>query len=154
MADPVFKGRVLPGGLLVLHRPKDYARHCATLAGKYVEVICRVERRKRTNKQNQWLWGYAYRTLLLEFGYDPLNRDEWKRAIWELHEALVGRCFGTHYNERIGAEVRNARTSKLSTTEFSTYMEWLPRHAAENYHVVLMLPNEVDYSSIPDEDAA
>ena len=154
MADPVFKGRVLLGGLLVLHRPKDYARHCASLAGKYVEVICRVERRKRSNPQNRWLWGYAYTEILTALGYAP---DEQTRDVKEaLHDKLVGLRFGTHWDDRLKCEVRNVRTSKLNTAQFSEYMEWLPRFAATEptLRITLMLPNEVDYSSIPDEDAA
>lgn len=151
MADPVFKGRVLPGGLLVLQRPKDYARYCASLAGKYVEVICRVERRKRTNPQNRWLWGYAYEEILKVYGYEP---EERKAAKQDLHEKLVGIWGGTHYDPRLRTTVRNVRTSKMTTAQFSDYMEWLPRYVAKEEGIVLMLPNEVDYSSIPDEEAA
>lgn len=153
MADQVFKGRVLPGGLLVLHKPVDYKRHCASLAGKYVEVICRVERRKRSNPQNRWVWGYAYEEILKAWGYAP---DERKAAKHDLHEKLVGLCWGTHWDERLKVDVRNVRTSKLNTTQFSEYMEWLPRYVAQEPTLgfALMLPNEVDYSSIPDEDEA
>lgn len=154
MAEKVFKARVLQGGLLVHHRPADYARHVRSLAGKFVEVICRPERRKRSNQQNRWVWGYAYEQILAAWGYAP---DERKAATKEdLHEKLVGECFGTHWDDRLKCQVRNVRTSKLSTAEFSQYMEWLPRYAAQEptLRIVLMMPNEVDYSSIPDEDAA
>ena len=33
-------------------------------AARPVEVILRTERRKRTNKQNRWVWGYVYDAIL------------------------------------------------------------------------------------------
>jgi hypothetical protein len=151
MADPIFTGRVLEGGLLVLDRPKDYARYVRQFSGKYVELVCRRRGQKRTNPQNRWLWGYAYPTILKEWGYE---RSEIKGASEELHEKYVGLCFGTHWDDRMKKDVRNVRTSQLSTVQFSEYMEWLPRHVAQAEGIVLMLPNEVDYRSIPEEDAA
>lgn len=149
--NPVFYGRVLPGGLLVLDRPKDYARYVRGFAGKHVEVLLRRRGFKRTDKQNRWLWGYAYETIVAEWGYE---RHERKKAKEDLHEKYVGLCFGTHYDERLKMHVRNVRTRDLSTVQFSEYMEWLPRHVAQEERIVLMLPNEVDYSSIPEDEAA
>lgn len=151
MSNPVFVGRVLEGGLLVLDRPKDYARFVRSFAGKYVEVVVRRRGQKRSDKQNRWLWGYAYPTILAEWGYE---RHEMKAAAWELHEKYVGLCFGTRWDERMKKEVRNVLTRNLTTVQFSEYMEWLPRHVAQVEGIVLMLPNEVDYSSLRDEDAA
>jgi hypothetical protein len=154
MAEKVFKARVLQGGLLVHHRPADYARHVRSLAGKFVEVICRVERRQRSNQQNRWVWGHAYEEILAAWGYAPDERTPSTKE--DLHEKLVGLCFGTHWDDRLKCQVRNVRTSKLSTAEFSQYMEWLPRYVAQEPTLgfALMLPNEVDYSSIPDEAVA
>jgi hypothetical protein len=57
MADVLFYGRVLPGGLLVWENPKDYNRAVRALSGKHVEGIIRKRRTKRTSKANAYYFG-------------------------------------------------------------------------------------------------
>ena len=57
MLTPIFTGRVLPGGLLVIDHAKDYARHVRSLHGRFVEVIVRkqhVQRSPQANRAKIW----------------------------------------------------------------------------------------------------
>jgi len=131
---PIFRGRVLDGGLLCLDRPKDYARHVRSLAGKYVEVLVRQQRTKRSNQANRWHWGIAVAMIAEYLGYDKHEHEQ-------VHYALVAKCFGTRVVN--GLEVPNVRSSRLSTAEFSELMEWEVRYAAQEWGLIIPLPNEV-----------
>jgi len=137
---PIFAGMVTDGGLLRLERPLAYSAHLARLKGKRVEVTVRRFREQRSLEQNAWVWGVAYPILAETLGYDMDERED-------LHYALVRKCFGTHLDPRVGVEMPNARSSKLSTKEFSDYMEWLVRFAAKEFDCVIPLPNEVEVTS-------
>lgn len=150
MVDPLFFGRVLPGGLLVLDKSRDYARFVRSFAGKYVELTLRKRRTKRSNAQNRWLFGVAYEVILEHCGYDVHERREMKLAF---HYEMVKRCFGARHDDRLNVDVPNARSSQLSTAQFSEYMEWLVRQWAE-VGCVIPLPNEVDLSKVEDWEAA
>ena len=132
-----FTGRVLAGGLLVMDRPKDYAHHVRRLAGQYVEVIVRKQRVKRSLPQNKWHWGVAVPMIANYCGYD---RHEHER----MHYELVALCFGTTPGRFTGMAIPNARSSELSTAEFSKLMEWEVRWAAIEHGLVIPLPNEVE----------
>jgi hypothetical protein len=125
MADQAFKGRVLPGGLLVLHRPKDYARHCASLAGKYVEVICRVERQKRSSQANRFYWGHVLAEIAEATGY---TKDE-------AHDALKYRFLR---EDGDGPLVKVRSSASLSVQEFSDYLERVMVFGAETFGIVWM----------------
>lgn len=79
--------------------------------------------RRRSEKQNGYLWAVAYRLLSEHTGHEP---DE-------LHEMGMCEFFGTVKVEVMGRVVeRRARTStKLSTVEFADYVSWLQRKGAE-----------------------
>ncbi len=102
-------------------------------AGQWV-VIRRVAKR-RSLEQNAWIWGVAYPLIAKTLGYDYHEYDD-------LHYALIAKCFGAHLDERLGTNVPNARSSQLTTTEFSEYMEWLVRVAAQEWDCVIPLPGE------------
>lgn len=104
-----------------------------TQAGEFIEI--KVPGRHRSSQQNRWLWGVAYPYIAEHIGYDRHEHDE-------LHYALIAKCFGTHHNDRLDAEIPNARSSQLSTKEFGDYMEWLVRFAAQEWGVVIPLPGE------------
>jgi len=122
---------------------KDKQSH----AGKNVEVVIRMRRSQRSIDQNKWLWGCALPTLAECLGYDKHEHEQ-------LHYAMVAKCYGTHWDEKLGMDVPNTRSSKLTTREFSEYMEWFVRFAVQEFGCNVPMPNEVDYSQIADEDEA
>lgn len=107
-------------------------------AGRLTEVIVRDKPTQRSLDQNAWTWGVAYPALAEALGYD-------KHEIEDLHYGLVAKWGGEHFDKRMGQMVPNKRSSKLTTKEFSDYMEWLVRFAAmECGGVVITLPDEVE----------
>ena len=135
--NPIFPGSVTEQGKLTLERPLQFQGHLRGLAGKRVEVVVRKPKSQRSLEQNAWIWGIAYPILGETLGYDKDELDE-------LHYALVAKCFGVHMNEKMGVTVPNKRSSKLTTVEFSEYMEWLVRFAAKEFDCQIPLPNEVE----------
>lgn len=137
---PVFRAVVSREIKIVLEDPGAFREHLVRLVDRRVEVVVRRERSKRSLAQNAWVWGCAYPLLAETLGYD---RDEHEM----LHYALVAKWGGKHFDERLRVDVPNKRSSKLSTTEFSDYMEWLVRFAAKEFGCVIPLPDEAEVPS-------
>jgi len=109
-------------------------------AGKNVIVSVNEPSKKRSLAQNRWLWGQALPLIAEHCGYD---RHEHER----LHYDLLSVRFGTTAVAPLitGAPPRIVPTrtsSELTTAEFSDYMDWLTRYAAETFDVILPLPDE------------
>lgn len=130
-----FVGDVDASGKLDADVRAQVAEYLRTFAGMAVEISVRKYNRKRSHEQNAWAWGVAYPLIAESIGYDKHEHEE-------LHYWLVAQCFGTHHDERIDADVPNVRSSRLTTAEYSDYMEWLVRFAAEKFGVIVPLPNE------------
>jgi hypothetical protein len=96
------------------------------------------QRARGRGDQNAWLWGVAYPLLADALGYDLHEHDL-------LHYALLGECYGTVYDQRFGRELPRMSSSKLTTKEFSDYMEWLVRWAAAEHRCYIPLPGEADH---------
>lgn len=131
----------LEHGKLSFDQPHRYRELAKRLSNTVTRVTVTIEKeiKRRSNKQNAWIWGCAYELMLAEQGHE-LN--EIKDVKDELHYSLIKKCFGTHWDERLKDDVPNVRSSDLSTVQFSDYMDWLMRHAAQEWHVVLPAPNE------------
>ena len=100
----------------------------AAVPGKELTVTVSLKKRKRSDPQNDALWGVAYKTLSDATGND--SKD--------LHEYFLGEHFGWEVYEVMGQKRRrpNRRSSKLSTVEFSEYYAFIQRRAAEvGYYV-------------------
>lgn len=129
---PVFSGRVLPGGLLVLDRRADYARHLRSLRGRFVEVIVRKQRTQRSLDQNAFLHAVVFPMLGDHFGY----------TIPEVKLVLMGECFGW---KSLGAHEIPIQpsTSAMSVEDCTRFIEWVIPWAMVNHNVSIPLPNEV-----------
>lgn len=91
-------------------------------------------KRTRSNDQNAYLWGVAYPAILKHLpGWDAED----------IHEYCLGECFGWETMSGLGKKrikpVR--RSSKLSTKEFSAYVEFIQRTMAEK-GIDVPSPNE------------
>lgn len=133
---PIFHGRISDDGRLELQEDETHVRrnYLKRLAGKDVDVVVKVHRNTRSADQNAWHWGIAIPIIADALGYDKDEHDE-------LHYWLVKQCFGTRVDPLMG-EVPNARSSKLTTAQFSEFMEWEVRWAAKEHGIVVPLPNE------------
>ena len=133
---PIWSGVVTSEGVLKLDARSLYLGYLKRFANMPVQLVLKRRESQRSLDQNAWIWGVAYPVLAEALGYD-LHEHE------DLHYALVAKCFGEHFDKRVGAMVPNRRSSKLSTKEFSEYMEWLVRFGAmECGGIVVPLPGE------------
>ncbi len=81
--------------------------------------------RRRTCDQNAYLWGVVYRTICEHLeGWDA---DD-------VHEYCLGECFGWQKLEGFGRKRMRPlkRSSKLSTSEFAEYIDFIQRRMAEH----------------------
>lgn len=130
--DALWYGRVLPGGLLVLEKPKDYNRAVRALAGKHVELTIRKRKTVRTSPQNRFYFGVVVKLLAEHCGYERQ----------EMHEALAFRFLRIEDCPITGAP-RRKRTPETDTEEFGQYLDSCIRLAAE-LGVVIPDPKEVE----------
>jgi hypothetical protein len=132
-----------PKGLTIQARP-FFDRFVQSLPDGQ-ELVLTVEPRKdkRSNAQNRMAWGTLYDQLIYGIadaaGYDRHERAEAKELI---HEGLTAKFQGTVTDKVTGQQVRKFRTSKATKQEFTDYVEWVCRFAAQEYGVVVMLPGE------------
>lgn len=120
MTDPIFYGRVLPGGLLVLDAPKDYQRHVYAHRGKHVEITFRKRRTRRSSQANRYYFGVVVKMLAEHCGYDTQ----------EMHEALAMRFLRIEDCPVTGAP-RRKHTPDTDSSEFAEYVNHCIRLAAE-----------------------
>jgi hypothetical protein len=121
----LFLGRVLPGGLLVLDKPRDYNRHVRAHAGQYVEVTLRKRRQKRSPQANRFYWGYVLEAIAEATGYTK----------YEAHDALK---FKFLREDGDGPLVKVRSSAELSVEEFSVYTERVMVFGAETFGIVWM----------------
>ncbi len=140
---PIFPGRVLDGGLMVLDRPHDYGRHLRSLKGKFVEVIIRQQRTKRSNQANRRYWALLT-VAAKELGYDDPE---------ELHEGVAMKFLRIHDEER-GGLMHRRRTPNLDTAEFAEYVNQAERFFVIDLHLDLSEFYQDFDPSLPGVEAA
>ncbi len=137
MLEGIFYGRVTEAGMLLLDQEGAYLQFAKRkFAGKAIEVTIRAKRSKRSLDQNALWWSIIVPAIAEEVGYDRSEHDE-------CHYALVARFFGTHTDKISGATVANARSSKLSTKQFSELIDGTVRWAATDLGLVLPMPDDL-----------
>ncbi len=135
---PIFHGAVTDQGKLKLERPLQFQQCIRGLAGKRVELTVRKPKSKRSLDQNAYWHGVAVAIMAEFMGEDNAAT----------HYAMLGECFGYHWNEKLKKEVPNkGSSSALTVEEFSHLIEWAPRWASDSFGVVIPLPNEVEVES-------
>jgi hypothetical protein len=102
--------------------------------GKAWTVAVKPYRKKRSNSQNAYYWAALVNEIALETGHDAN----------EVHEFLLGECFGWQESEVFGRrKVRPSRTSsQLNVNQFSSYCQWVQAWASKNLGMVLEDPPE------------
>ena len=105
------------------------AKYLAALpADKAFVVTVTPFKKRRSDQQNRYLWGVVYATILKEGG-EALGG--WDAD--DLHEYFLGEHFGWETLEGFGKKRIKPvkRSSVLSTVEFSDYVDFIQRKAAE-----------------------
>jgi len=133
-------GFVDDAGHFAIDRQAEFRAALKAFAGQ--EVVVTVEPRygKRSLAQNSWLWGVALPLIADHCGYDHHEHER-------LHYDLLAVRFGTITlePELPGAPARvvpSRTSSQLNKREFTEYMDWLARYAADTLGVVIPLPDE------------
>lgn len=88
---------------------------------------------QRSLAQNSYFWGVALPMLAEHLGYDHHEHEM-------LHYEMLAKRFGTV--EKNGLVLPAQTSSKLTVREFSDYVDWFVRVAAQDFGVVIPLPNE------------
>lgn len=133
---PVFLGRVIVGGILVLDQPADYARYRRRLEGQLVEVVLRKRRSKRSIDQNDYLHAVPFPMIAKETG-DDIEGTKFD---------VMGEWSGWRQVKRSGLWVPNKlHTSERTVEEISELIEWIPPWALRVLNLNIPLPNEVDW---------
>ena len=146
--SPIFPATIDATGTIQVEDRRGWAQHKRKYVGRKVEIVLRLRTSKRSDAQNRWIWGIAYPLLGEHWGYERSEHEQ-------MHYGLLAQCFGTKVDSRFGVRVPKVVSSrKLSTKEFSEYMEWLVRYAAVEEGIRIPLPNEVDLSGVDEWEAA
>lgn len=133
MVNPIFTGKI-EKGRLILDRPSFYLVSLSKLEGKYVELVLRKKRSKRSDQANRYYWGVVVEILAGHLGYD---KDS-------LHDALKEKFLSSHERDGHGL-IRIGSTAKLNTSEFNDYIEQIKRWSAEHLQVYVPDPGQIDY---------
>ena len=133
--------RIIPKG----SKPADIVRAINTMIrdidpAKSWKVTIEEVKSKRSDPQNAFLWGVCYPSIL-EGGGEMLRG--WNAN--DLHEFFLGEHFGWEVMEGFGRKRMRPvrRSSKLSKTEFSDYLEYLSARCAD-MGIVIPEPEYVD----------
>lgn len=135
-----FSASRTPQGLVIAARPYFDRVVAASLAlGEVCDLTIAEHVEKRSNAQNRMMWSTVYDQLIeglaREIGYEKNEKDQ-------LHEACCALYGGTVIDKVTGQAVRKFRTSTATKQEFTEYVEWLARWAAQEHGVVIVLPGE------------
>lgn len=132
MLAPIFYGQVEKGELKLIGRDR-FKQYLYTLNGKEVEVTVSQKGRKRSERQNKYLWGVVYKLLSDYFGY---TTDE-------MHE-LMKQKFAPKKEVKMGNEIMliPCSTTELLTTNFNDYLDQIKQFGAEN-NIIIPDPEKV-----------
>ena len=88
------------------------------------KVVVDLYKKTRSNEQNRYLWGVAYKALEDATGQP---KEDW-------HDYMLGEFYGWEEKEMFGKKKLRPlkRSSKLTTSEFCDYVAFIQQRAAEN----------------------
>lgn len=127
---PIFYGKV-KDGKLKLDAPHSYLVELSKLEGLRIELTISKERLTRSLSQNRYYWGVIIEILSDSFGYDKE----------EMHEALKFKFLKKHEDTDL---VTVGSTAKLTTAEFTEYIDEVIRWSSTEYQIVIPSADEVD----------
>ena len=127
---PILKGKV-KDGKLKLDVPQSYLVELSKLEGQRIELTIRKERHTRSLSQNRYYWGVIIEILSDHFGYDKE----------EMHEALKFKFLKKHGDTDL---VTVVSTAKLSTAEFTEYIDDIIRWASTEYQVFIPSADDIE----------
>ena len=112
----------------------------SSLSDGYYTITLKKAARKRTNNQNEWLWGVVYPLLqqgLIDAGWEIVDLEQ-------VHELCKSQFASQDLINADTGEVLNlpSSTAKMTTTEFTTYVDKIRAFASEYLNVIIPDPHE------------
>jgi hypothetical protein len=127
---------------VILARPY-FDRVLSTIAvGEEFNLTIAEHKEKRSNAQNRMMWSTVYDQILAGLAADQYDAHERTAAKDLIHEGLCAKYQGYTTDAVTGLQVRKFRTSKATKQEFTDYIEWVARFAAQECGIVVVLPGE------------
>jgi len=113
----------------------DYLRYLdvvASLNDKKIEIIVRPRTKpQRSNRQNKYLHGVVYKLISEHTGFEPE----------EVHELMKFKFL----RAQLGKWETTVSTKKLTTVQFSEYIEKINKFCIGEFGFQIPLPNSIDY---------
>lgn len=130
----------IKGGKLTIFKRQDFLEAIDRIGELDVNIILEERKKKRSNNQNNYLWGVVYPIVR-----DCLNKQGWVLGIEEVHEFCKGKfnkkeIIDTETGEVMGSY--GGSTSDLDTFAFNEYFESIIRWVAEYFNTEIPYPNE------------
>ena len=126
---PIFLATIQKGKL-VFNNPDGFEKYLLRLNDKSVDVVVRLPRKDRSNKQNRFLWGICYELISEATGY---TREE-------VHDAM--RLMFLKDEDRAILTLKS--TTSLTTIEMNEYWAKIQQFAAEKLNLVIPDPKQVE----------
>ena len=120
--------------------PRNFLNAMMIYEGKKVMVTIGIPTKQRSNPQNSYLWAVPYRMIADETGND----------VDSIHHYMAGMFL----SKKTSCPIDKVRsTTKLTTVEFSEYIEKIIRWSAEFLSMYIPLPEEEDLLKWIDDNA-
>lgn len=114
----------------------------ATLGSKCPTCGASKKRQRSTDQLRYW-FGVPMKLLSEQTGYTKM----------QMHYLCLAICFGVLVDEQTGREVPVVPASRyLTPAQFSELVDWVIPWAWDEWSVVIPMPDEVDYSTLPGVD--
>lgn len=131
MIYPKFFGHTEKGSSEIrFELPDKYRMYVSDLFGR-VEVIVKKYRKQRSNDQNEYYWGVIVDILADHWGY---TKDE-------AHEAIKLKFLVV---KRPGKPDTIGSTRKMNTVQAENFYANIRMWAAQDYSIIIPLPNETE----------
>lgn len=123
---------VIKNGDIVFANPEIFSIQMEKLEGERVTVKVEKVKRKRSDKQNRWYWGLAIPTI--QNGIEEQTGERYDKNT--IHAMILNLVGGLKMETKIimgmnVIEVKQKRTSEMTTEEFCDFYEKLQAHFAE-----------------------
>ena len=120
-----------PERMRILANIAEFVRKLTPAKSWTVEV--KQYSKRRSNDQNEALWGLAYKILSDATGHDAED----------LHTFFLGEHFGWEVKDVLGQKrkVPKRRSSKLTTAEFAEFFAFIQQRSAETVGIYIPDPD-------------
>tara|TARA_R100000789_G_C2996659_1_gene147639 strand:- start:436 stop:867 length:432 start_codon:yes stop_codon:yes gene_type:complete len=126
------KGTVKNGSIMIKNE-SFFSDLISQFENKDIIISLKVEQKKRSDKQNDWYWGVAIPTIIVDM--QNMSGEIYTKE--DIHDWNLSKAVGlkTEVKEMFGETIvvyKQKRTSRMTTTEFNDFKEKIQKYWAEN----------------------